>query len=344
MSKNYYEILGVEKTATEDEIKKAYRKLSMKYHPDKTDGDKESEEKFKQIAEAYEVLSKPDKRSQYDSGGSSFGGFTAQDMHEAFRAAFSGSHNRFKVGGNIQVNVGLTLEEMFTGVSKKLKFDKYCSCKACNGNGSKDGKHINKCQVCNGSGRERIKFGPFREIETNCRHCEGEGQFASELCSVCNGTKLVLENVEVDVVFPAGVYDGWYREVPGRGHDSANGKGIPGLLVIVVQEIKHKDFERHGDNLVYHLELSFVDALFGTKVEVPTLSGNVAFDIPEKTPVGKVFKLEGKGMPGSRGGFGNLMVVTNIVLPEKLSKEDKENLESLKKSPNFVSKNKFTKK
>lgn len=344
MSKDYYEILGVEKTATQDEIKKAYRKLSMKYHPDKTGGDKESEEKFKDIAEAYETLSKEDKRSLYDSGGSSFGGGgTAYDMHEAFRAAFGGN-NRTKVGAHIRVDVGLTLEEIFTGVSKKIKFEKYCKCKSCKGNGSKDGNNLSKCQVCSGSGIERIQFGPFREVETNCRHCNGEGHFITTLCDVCNGTRLVLENIEVEVVFPAGVYEGWHREVPGRGHDSESERGVPGVLIIVVQEIKHKDFERHGDNLVYHLELSFVDALFGVKVEVPTLSGNVAFDVPEKTPVGKVFKLEGKGLPGARGVMGNLMVVANIVLPEKLSKEDKENLESLRKSANFVSKNKFTKK
>lgn len=343
MSKNYYETLGVEKTATQEEIKKAYRKLSLQYHPDKTGGDKDAEEKFKEIAEAYEILSKPDKRQEYDSGGGRYGE-TAQDMHDAFREAFFNQHvRRSTMGASIEVYVALTLEEIYSGANKKISFDKWCKCKGCNGTGAKDIKSIKKCASCSGSGKDRIKFGAFRDMETRCKHCNGVGHFVTEHCSACSGSKLTLEKSEIEVAFPSGVYDGWTRDVPGRGHDSPHENGVPGFLIFIVQEVKHEHFERHGDDLVYQLELSFIDALFGVKVAIPTLDGNVAFDVPEKTPVGKVFKVEGKGMPGRGGRKGSIMAVVNIVLPEQLSKEDEENLESLRKSNNFVSKNKFAK-
>jgi len=337
MSKDYYAILGVEKTATEEEIKKAFRNLSKKYHPDKNPNDEAAQSKFQEVAEAYEVLSKPDKRAAYDSRGNSF---EAQNIHDAFREAFFNQRVYNAVGQVAIVYVPLTLEEMFSGVSKKIQFERKCKCDSCNGNGSKNGTSFSQCQSCHGSGRQHIQFGPFRTIETQCGHCNGSGEFVMEVCEKCKGHRLLLEKTELEIVFPSGVYDGWEREVPGRGHDSHSPKGIPGALVIVVQQVKHKDLERHGDNLIYNLELSFVDALFGVNVEVPTLSGNVTFDVPEKTPVGKIFKIEGKGMPSGRNGFGHLMVIANIVLPENLSEKDKENLESLRKSDNFVSKNK----
>lgn len=342
MSKNYYEILGVEKAATEEEIKKAYRKLAIKYHPDKNPDDEAAKAKFQEIAEAYGILGDESKRQSYDSGGSRFN--SAQDMHDAFREAFFNQYTRrSSVGAAAEVYVPMTLEEIYSGATKKMSFDRHCKCKACNGTGAKDNTHIKKCGSCSGSGRERVKFGPFREMEVNCKHCSGNGHFITEYCSKCNGNKLVIEKTELEVAFPSGVYDGWTRNVPGRGHDSEEENGVPGVLIIVVQEIQHKYFERHEENLVYHLELSFVDAFFGLKAEIPTLDGNVAFDVPAKTPVGKIFKLDGKGMPGRGGRRGSLLAIVNIVLPEQISKEDEENLESLRKSDNFVSKNKFNK-
>ena len=341
MSKNYYDILGVPKTATQDEIKKAFRNLSKKYHPDKNPDDENAKAKFQEIAEAYGTLSDEAKRKSYDNPsnfGHQSGGF---DMHEAFRNAFRQQTRRQVVyGESIAMQIEMTLEEILTGAVKKTKYHKKKRCTECSGNGSKDGNSLVDCSICGGSGAvvERLENFAFNSI---CGHCGGNGSFIKETCDSCHGDGLIEEEVNLDISIPSGVPDGWEKEVAKYGHESRFERSINGSLVIIIRQKAHEHFERQNEHLIYRLNLSFTDALLGVKVEIPTLTGNIAFDIPERTPVGKMFRIEGKGLPGYSNGIGHLMVVANIVLPEEISDEDKENLEKLRKSNNFTSKNTY---
>jgi molecular chaperone DnaJ len=341
--KKYYEILGVEKTATEEEIKKAFRTLSKKYHPDKNPDDDEAKAKFQEIAEAYETLGNKDKRARFDAEGEghgSFGGFGG--MHQAWRDAFFGQQEY--VGDSIQVFVPLTLEEIATGVTKKIKFNRLVFCKDCSGNGSKFGKSISTCAKCGGTGESHMKFGN-RILVGDCDYCGGHGKFITDKCNVCSGRGLANSEVEESVTIPAGVYEKWHEQIKLKGHESQVAGGRPGSLYIIAQEIPHAHFKRNEHDLIYRLQLSFTDAFFGTKVKIPTLDADVAFDIPARTSVGKLFRIEKKGLPvlGHKGHIGNLMVVATIVMPEEVSENDEKVLEELRKSDNFVSKNTYNK-
>lgn len=336
MAKDYYEILGVAKTATEEEIKKAFRTLSKKHHPDKNQGDEDAKSKFQEIAEAYETLGNSEKKVKYDRGGQ---GNNFSDMHDAMRDAFF--HRQVPVGDSLIVYVPLTLEEIYRGVTKTVKYHRLVLCNTCNGNGSKDGTSIVTCPSCRGTGASQRQFGAFVFNEA-CSHCNGQGKFVKEICTTCKGEGLVPEETTVEFKFPAGVFDKWTSKIPGKGHDSSVSGGRPGDLHVGVQELPHTDFKRSEHDLVYRLFLSFTDALFGVKVRIPTLDGDVTFEIPERTSVGKLFRIDGRGLPSlNKSVVGSLIVVSTIVIPDEISEEDKKLLEELRKSINFTSKNSY---
>lgn len=341
--KDYYKILGVEKTATQEQIKKAYRKLAIQYHPDKNPGDKESEENFKAAAEAYEILSDETKKNNYDTFGDPKGRQNfddSEDIMSQFRSAYGSFRNARPKGENIAVYVVLTLEEISKDTKKTIKYNKNVMCNSCGGNGSKFGKSYTNCGVCMGYGRVQKSMGPFTQIE-ECDHCDGAGRFITEPCSVCNGAGMSQQEVKMDINIPKGVYEGWQSRLAGQGHDFLHINGAPGDLYIIIQEDPHKNFERHGDDLIYKLELSFPDATLGTKVEIPTLDGKVAFDVPANTSPGKIFRVQGRGLPSlaSKGYEGDILAVAVIAIPKEISEEEKKLLEKLRKSDNFVSPN-----
>jgi molecular chaperone DnaJ len=343
MSKNYYEILGVEKTATLDEIKKAYRKLAMQYHPDKAGEDKESEERFKQVAEAYEVLADDEKRKNYDN----FGSAKAQNPHEDFndiRSQFNQAFNHFthvqNKGASIPSYVSVTLEEIKNGARKKVKYKKNTICTSCTGNGSKHGKSLTNCSLCLGSGILERRNGPWLERVT-CHHCGGNGHFITEECEQCRGAGIMQKDIELEMDIPRGVFDGWKTRVPGYGHDSYVSGGIAGDLFIIIKQEPHANFERNGDDIVYKLELALPDIILGAKVEIPTLEGSVKFDVPPNTPIGKIFRVKGHGFNfvANPGQVGDLLVVAVAAVPESITIEEMKILEKLRKSNNFTSKN-----
>jgi molecular chaperone DnaJ len=345
MSDNFYDILEVEKTATAEEIKKSYRKLAMQYHPDKAGEDKEAEEKFKKIAEAYEVLSDDDKRSNYDTYGNAKG---PQNVHEDLRSQFNNAFNNFtqqqERGGSIPAYVLITLEEIRKGARKKIHYKKNTVCSACSGNGSKYGKSLTNCSVCLGSGILHRRMGPWIE-QVSCNHCGGNGHFITEECDECHGAGISQNDMEIEFDVPPGVFDGWKTRVPGYGHDSFSSKGIPGDLFIIIQQEPHADFERSGDDVVYKLELSLPDIILGVKVEIPTLNGKVSFDVPSNTPVGKIFRVRGHGLPSimNKGHVGDLLAIAVVSVPESITIEEMKILDKLRKSNNFVSKNTYKK-
>lgn len=340
--KNYYEILGVSNTASADEIKKSYRKLANQYHPDKTAGDVALEEKFKEIAEAYEVLSNEDKRKKYDAklSGAVDDGF--DDLRNQFRDAFGAFRQRPPKGGSIGVVVEMTLEEILTGAKKIVNFNRNITCKSCSGNGSKFGKSFTNCAICLGSGKTYQQLGNFR-IERTCHHCGGYGKFITEECNDCKGAGINSKNVVLEIDVPAGVFSGWKMAIPSYGHEHVSAAGLPGDLIIVIEEKHHAHFERNGYDLIYRMPLSFPDIILGTKVEIPTLDSKVAFDIPENTKPGKIFRLKGRGLPSIEqpGYVGDLLVMALADVPEEITPEEKKVLEKLKKSHNFISKNTY---
>lgn len=343
MSQNHYEILGVEKTATEEEIKKAFRTLSKKYHPDKNPEDKAAEDKFKEVAEAYGVLSDEEKRRNYDSFGNAKG-YSGHDDFEDIRNQFRNAFNQQHIprGGNIAIHVPFSLEEMKNGIKKKIIYKKNVACVPCGGNGSKHGKSLTNCSLCLGSGILQRRVGLFVE-QTTCHHCGGNGHFITEECETCKGAGMTQLDVEFEANFPVGIYDGWKTTLQGYGHDSVSSNGIPGFLFIVAIQEAHANFERNGDDLIYKLELSFPDLVLGVKVEIPTLESKVKFDIPSNTPVGKIFRVKKQGFPSLAhpGHVGDLLVVATIHIPETITIEEMKILESLRKSDNFISKNTY---
>ncbi len=360
MSKrDYYEILGVTRTATEVEIKRAYRKMALKYHPDKNPDDPEAEEKFKQAAEAYEVLSDPEKRSRYDQfghagvngsgGGFGGGGMSMDDIFShfgdifgsAFGGGFSGgggSRRRVNRGSNLRVKVKLTLDEMANGVEKKIKIKKYVQCKVCHGTGAADGNATQTCPTCRGTGQvTRITNTFLGQMQTTstCPQCGGEGRIITKPCHACHGNGIVKEEEVVTINIPPGVNNGMQLTLSGKGNAGARG-GINGDLIILIEEEPHEHLKRDGNNLIYDLYLNFADAALGTEVDIPTVNKKVRFKIPPGTQGGKVFRLRGKGLPDVNGyGHGDLLVNVNVWTPQKLSKEEQKILEKLRESENF---------
>jgi molecular chaperone DnaJ len=364
MSKrDYYDILGVSKSAENGELKKAYRKMALKYHPDKNPDDKESEEKFKEAAEAYEVLSDPNKKARYDQyghagmsgsagfgGGGGGGGMSMDDIFSHFGDIFGGAfgggfgggggggRRRVNRGSNLRVKVKLTLSEVANGVEKKIKLKKYVGCDACHGTGAEHGSSKSTCPTCHGQGQVRQVTNTFlgqMQTSATCPQCGGEGEVITNKCNSCHGNGIVKGDDVVTIKIPAGVAEGMQLSVSGKGNAAARG-GVPGDLLVLIEEEPHNELIRDENNVLYDLYINFADAALGTTVEVPTIDSQARIKIAPGTQGGKVLRLKGKGIPDVNGyGKGDLLVNVNIWTPRELSKEEKNMMETLKSSPNF---------
>ena len=362
MSKrDYYEVLGVSKGASESEIKKAYRKLALKYHPDKNPDDSDAENKFKEAAEAYEVLSSPEKKSRYDQfghagmsgsagGGGGFGGggMSMDDIFSQFGDIFGGAFGgggfggsrggrRVNRGSNLRVKIKLSLQEIAEGVEKKIKVNKFVSCKPCKGSGA-EGDSFSNCSTCHGSGQvTRIANTILGQMQTSstCPSCGGEGRTITNKCNTCFGDGIVRDEDVIPVNIPAGVEEGMQLNVTGKGNAAARG-GISGDLLIMIEEEEHSDLKRDGSNLHHELYVNFADAALGGETEVPLVKGKAKIKIESGTQSGKTLRLRGKGLQVLNGyGKGDLLVHINVWTPRKLTKEEKSVIEQFKNSDNF---------
>jgi molecular chaperone DnaJ len=367
MSKrDYYEVLGVGKTASADEIKKAYRQKAMEYHPDKNQGDKKAEEKFKEAATAYDILSDDQKRALYDrqghagidsmNNGRGGGGFDGMDFDDILRRAgfdtediFSqffgggrrgggGSRGQGERGSNLRIKVKMTLEEIASGVEKKIKVKKQVACSTCKGSGARDSGSVSSCGTCRGSGMvSRVVQTPFGAMQSaaTCPTCSGAGQVIKNPCNVCRGDGRVFGEETIDVNIPAGVTDQIQLSMAGKGNMGAKG-GPAGDLIISVEELPHEEFTREGQNLIHEMFINIADAALGAQVEVPTLDGKARIKIPEGTQSGKVLRLREKGLPSVQNyKRGDQLIHINVWTPKKMTDEEKKILEKLKEMPNF---------
>ena len=367
MKRDYYEILGVSKSASADEIKKAYRKVAMQYHPDRNPGDKASEEKFKEAAEAYEILSDADKKAKYDrfghqafgpgTGGGARGASNMEDIFSQFgdifgddafgsffgggrggRGGGGGARARGQRGSNLRIKMKLTLEEIATGVTKKVKVKKNVVCNTCSGSGAKDRNSVQTCNTCHGSGQVKRVTNTFlgqMQTVTACPTCHGEGQTVTAKCTSCRGEGRVYGEEEISIDIPAGVQEGMQLSMSGKGNAGERG-GANGDLIIQIEEESHQELHRDGLNVAYDLFISFPDAVFGTSVEVPTIDGRAKIKIPAGTQSGKIFRLKGKGFPEVQGYTkGDQLVYVNVWTPQDLNSEEKAMLEKLNASNNF---------
>jgi len=368
MSKrDYYEILGVGKSAAADEIKKAYRKVAMQFHPDRNPGDKSAEEKFKEAAEAYEILSDEDKKAQYDryghagvSGngrgfGSQGGGMNMEDIFSQFGDVFGddlfgsffggggggrgrSTRSRGVRGSNLRVKIKLTFEEIAKGVNKNIKVKKYLVCNTCHGSGAKDKSSVQNCNTCGGSGQVRRVTNTFigqMQTVTTCPTCNGEGTTITAKCTSCKGEGRIYGEETVSIDIPAGVQEGMQLNLNGKGNAGERG-GLPGDLIILIEEEQHKELQRDGLNVAFDLHIAFTDAAFGIQVEVPTIDGRAKIKIPAGTQSGKIFRLKGKGFPAVNSyQKGDQLIHVNVWTPQHLSADEKSMLEKLSHSPNF---------
>ncbi len=370
--RDYYEVLGVSKTATPDEIKKAYRKLAIKYHPDRNPDNKEAEDKFKEAAEAYEVLSNEEKRQKYDQFGHSMGpqgfggqggyyssgGMSMEDIFSQFGDIFGGHFNfgggfsgaaggrqtRYarkpqRRGSDLRITVKMNLAEIATGVDKTLRIPTNVKCEFCNGTGAKDGTALNTCPTCHGTGTvsQVVQgfFGP-QEAVSVCPQCEGEGKVISEVCTHCHGDGTQRKEELVSFHIPAGVQDGMTLTVKGKGNAPRRG-GVNGDLLVVIQEVKHPELIRDGNDVIYNLMLDVSTAALGGAVEVPTITGRARLNIPAGTQPGKVLRLRGKGIPSTdSSGTGDELINVMVYIPENLDAEERAAFESLKNKPNMT--------
>ena len=357
--RDYYEVLGVSKNADASEIKKAYRKLALQYHPDKNPGNKEAEEKFKEAAEAYDVLGNEEKRRRYDqfghagmgggAGGFGGAGMSMDDIFSQFGDIFGsftgfggfggGRHARHvNRGTNLRVKVKLTLEEIATGVEKKIKVKKYVADTHCNGTGAKDGKSFSTCSTCHGTGQvTRVQNTILGQMQTTstCPSCGGEGKIINEKCTHCNGEGVLLSEEVITLNIPAGVGDGMQLSISGKGNAARRG-GVNGDLIVLIEEQEHEQVVRDGNDLLYNAFVGFPDAVLGSSVEIPTLEGKVKVKVDAGTQPGKILRLRGKGLPDINGyGKGDLLVKINVWIPKNLSKDDKKMMEKLQENPVF---------
>ena len=366
--RDYYEVLGVDKNASADDIKKAYRKMAIKYHPDKNPGDKEAEEKFKEAAEAYSVLSDADKKARYDQFGHAgvegagpdfSGGFGNLNdiLNDLFGGAFGGGFGGFSGfgggfggqrgqrqqrvyrGRDIRVRVKLTLEEIAKGVEKEISIEKNVPCTECGGKGAKNSSDIKSCPACNGTGQVQRVVNSFlgqTVTYSTCQQCGGEGKIISNPCRSCNGTGLVRKRETIKVKIPAGVEAGMQLTLQGEGHAAKN-NGINGDLLVVIEEQEHPNLKREGNNLYYTKIVSVVDAMLGAEVNIPCLDGDYKIKVDPGTQSGEVVRLRGRGLPSVNGygGTGDLYVKIAVWIPKKLSKDEKAIVESLREKESF---------
>ena len=360
--RDYYEVLGVARNANADEIKKAYRKAAIKYHPDKNPGDKEAEEKFKEAAEAYDVLSNQDKRARYDQfghagmsgaagggfGGGGFGGFSMEDIFSQFGDIFGGHFGGFgggsrggarvSRGSDIRVKVKLTLSEIANGTTKKLKINKTIACDKCGGTGAKDSSSYATCSTCNGSGYvTRVENTFFGRMQTQgvCPTCGGSGKVITAKCDKCGGEGVVRGEEVVEIKIPAGVGEGMAVTVSGKGNAARQG-GIAGDLLVMIEEEHNPELIRDGNDLIHNLNLTVTTCILGGEVEVPTIDGRAKIKIPAGTHAGKVFRLRGKGLPDVNGyGRGDILIVVDITIPHTHNSKERELVEALSEQPHF---------
>lgn len=367
MKRDYYEILGVIKSSSADEIKKAYRKTAMKYHPDRNPGDKEAEEKFKEAAEAYDVLGDEQKRARYDQyghaafqqGAGGFGGGGGMDMNDIFShfgdifgdgmfgdffggggGQRGGRQSQGVRGSNLRVKIKLNYQEMANGVSKQIKVKKYIVCDTCNGTGAKDSSSFQTCKTCGGSGQVRRVSNTFlgqMQTVTTCPDCDGSGHVITAKCHTCHGAGRMFGEETVKIDIPAGVQEGMQLSLRGKGNAGEHG-GPAGDLIVLIEEVAHEELQRDGLNVGYDLHISFMDAVFGAQVEVPTIDGRAKIKIPAGTQSGKIFRLKGKGFPDVNNHYtkGDELINVNVWTPTSLTTEEKETLEKLRDSENFT--------
>ena len=368
MSKrDYYEVLGITKSSSTDEIKKAYRKVAMQFHPDRNPGDKAAEEKFKAAASAYEVLSDGDKKAKYDrfghaafspgaggGGGFSGGGMDMNDIFSQFGDVFGedmfggffggggsrsrSSRSRGQRGSNLRIKLKMNFEEIANGANKQVKVKKHVLCTTCGGNGAKDKNSVQTCGTCNGSGQvKRVTntfLGQMQTVNT-CPTCNGEGNTVTAKCSPCKGEGRVYGEETISIDIPGGVQDGMQLSMSGKGNAGERGGGA-GDLIIMIEEEAHESLHRDGLNVSFDLYITIPDAVFGTSVEVPTIDGRAKIKIPPGTQSGKVFRLKGKGFPEVQGyAKGDQLINVNVWTPQHVSAEEKAILEKMQQSPNF---------
>ena len=369
--RDYYEVLGVSKNATADEIKKAYRKMAIKYHPDKNPGDKDAEEKFKEAAEAYDVLSNDEKRKKYDQFGHNmgpqgfgggadmgggFGGFSMEDIFAQFGDIFGGrygnmggfggatggrrqSAQRKRRGTDLRIRVKLSLEEIANGASKNLKIPTFVADPHCKGTGAKDGSSFSTCPTCGGSGsviEQHQSFFGVQQVQAVCPTCEGDGKVIREKCPYCNGEGVTRKEEQVSFNIPAGVTDGMTLTVRGKGNAPRHG-GTPGNLLVVIEELKHPELIRDGQDIIYNLMLDLPTAVLGGSVEVPTIGARARLKIAPGTQPGKVLRMRGKGLPSTENSSrGDELINVMVYVPEKLTDQQRAVFESFKEQPNFT--------
>ena len=370
MKRDYYEILGVSKSSSQDEIKKAYRKTAMQFHPDRNPGDKAAEEKFKEAAEAYEILNDSDKKAQYDrfghnafsgargSGGQGFGGMNMDDIFSQFGDIFGsgggeegfgsffgggrrggGGNSRGTRGSNLRVKMKLNFEEIAKGITKNIKVKKYVTCSTCAGSGAKDKNSMQTCGSCGGNGQVRKVQNTFlgqMQTVTTCPTCNGEGSTITSKCLPCKGEGRVYDEETITVDIPAGVQEGMQLSVTGRGNVGERG-GSAGDLIVLIEEENHPQLTRDGLNVGFDLHISFPDAVFGTQIEVPTIDGRAKIKVPPGTQSGKIFRLKGKGFPNINSyEKGDQLIQVNVWTPQNTSQNEKEALEKMNESKNFI--------
>lgn len=360
--RDFYEVLDVSKNASKEDIKKAYRKQALKYHPDKNPGDREAEEKFKEAAEAYEVLSDDDKRARYDrfghaglggaaGGGFSGGGMTIEDIFSSFGDIFGDAFGGFggfgssrrssrtvRKGSNLRVKVKLNLHEIANGAEKKIKVNKYVSCPECSGTGAESGSSYSTCSTCNGNGQVTRVSNTFlgqMQTVTTCPTCGGEGKTITHKCTHCYGEGIVKDQEVIPISIPAGVAEGMQMTVSGKGNAARRG-GVNGDLLVMIHEEPHPELIRDGNDLLYNLHVGITDATLGAAVEIPTVDSRVKIKIEPGTQPGKILRLRNKGLPDVNGYHrGDLLVSINVWIPKNLSREEHKIIEKLGESPNF---------
>lgn len=367
MPKDYYEILSVTRTASQEEIKKAYRKVALQYHPDRNPDNPDAEAKFKEAAEAYEILGNDEKRAKYDRFGHAgvkggghhnaedifrdfgdiFGGAGGGGGFDPFEAFFGGQRGGGGGGGrrqgrrgtNLRIKVKLDLKEIVYGAKKTIKLNKHVACDVCNGSGAKDKNSISTCGTCHGQGQvRRVTQTILGQMQTTatCPTCHGEGTSITAKCGKCKGEGKVFGEDTVTLDIPAGVGEGIQLSMTGRGNAGDRG-GSPGDLIVVIEEEQHEELFREENDIVYNLNISFIDAALGLQTEVPTVDAKAKIKVPPGTPSGKVFRLKGKGIPNINNSYdvGDQQVRVNVWIPKNLSEDEKELLEKLRNSPNF---------